>query len=138
VESGIYVFAALVVGAAIVFGQAAYSLVTDLDEGVDVAARNTLDGLLLTFIFVELLGAVRTTIRERRLVSEPSLLVGIIASIKEIVVIAGAGATRDQGFEPFRDAMVEIGVLGLLALVLALAAFMLRLKEREPANVEEG
>lgn len=138
IETVIYAFAAIVLtaGAGILLVQAAYHLVTDLPDGVDGAARNTLEALLLTFIFVELLSAVRVTIRERRLIAEPFLLVGVIASIKEIVVIAGAEDTRGHGFEPFRDAMVEIGVLGVLALVLAFAAFLLRLKEREPAEVE--
>jgi uncharacterized membrane protein (DUF373 family) len=125
------------VGAAFLLGKAAYSLVADLGDGIEAAARGTLDALLLTFIFVELLGAVRATIRQRRLVAEPFLLVGIIAAIKEIVVIAGAEETREHGWEEFRNAMVEIGVLGVLALVLAIAAFFLRLKEREPAEGDE-
>jgi len=57
-------------------------------EGVEEAVKATLDLLLLVFIFVELLGAVRTTIRERKLVAEPFLIIGIIASIKEIVVVS--------------------------------------------------
>jgi hypothetical protein len=36
------------------------------------------------------LGAVRVTVRERRLVAEPFLMVGIIAGIEEIVVVADA------------------------------------------------
>ena len=120
-------------GSALLLGDAAYQLVTSLDEGIDVAAADTLDALLLTFIFVELLSAVRTTIRVRGLVAEPFLLVGIIASIKEIVVIAG---TEDHDGDAFREAMIEIGVLGGLALVLALAAFLLRLKEQHPDEVE--
>ena len=61
-----------------------------VDDGVVAATTETLSILLLVFIFVELLGAVRVIIRERRLVAEPFLLVGIIAAIKEIVVVAGA------------------------------------------------
>jgi len=40
------------------------------------------------FIIVELLSAVRVTVLKRELVAEPFLLVGIIASIKEIVVLS--------------------------------------------------
>ena len=47
-----------------------------------------LDTLLLVFIVVELLSAVRTTLAERQLLAEPFLIVGIIASIKEIVVLS--------------------------------------------------
>jgi uncharacterized membrane protein (DUF373 family) len=135
-ETGIYITIAILLcaGSALLLGEAAYLLVTELSDGVAPAAAEMLDALLLTFIFVELLSAVRTTIRVRGLVAEPFLLVGIIASIKEIVVIAG---TENPTGDAFREAMIEIGVLGGLALVLALAAFLLRLKERAPeeANV---
>ena len=47
-----------------------------------------LDILLLVFIVVELLFAVRSTVEKRELLAEPFLLVGIIASIKEIVVLS--------------------------------------------------
>lgn len=47
-----------------------------------------LDGLLLIFIFVELLYAVRTSLRSHEIVAEPFLIVGILACIKEIVVLS--------------------------------------------------
>ncbi|MET0895538.1 MAG: phosphate-starvation-inducible PsiE family protein [Acidimicrobiia bacterium] len=134
-ETAIYVAIAVILwaGSALLVGQAVYELVDGLDDGIDTAAANALDVLLLTFIFVELLSAVRTTMRRRGLVAEPFLLVGIIASIKEIVVIAG---TEELRGEAFQDSMVELGVLGGLVLVLSLAAFLLRRKEREPEETE--
>ena len=57
-------------------------------DGAGKAALEILDTLLLVFIVVELLFAVRITIAKRELVAEPFLLVGIIASIKEIVVLS--------------------------------------------------
>ena len=134
-ETGIYLVVAVILcaGSALLLGDAAYQLVDGLSDGVDEAAANTLDALLLTFIFVELLSAVRSTIRVRGLVAEPFLLVGIIASIKEIIVIAG---TEEAHGDAFRESMIEIGVLGGLVLVLALAAYLLRVKEREPDEAE--
>ena len=105
--------------------QAVRTFVDHLDDDSVVAATELLSVLLLVFIFVELLSAVRATIRERRLVAEPFLLVGIIASIKEIVVIAGTERAADDG-EAFRESMIEIGVLGGVVLVLAIAALLLR------------
>ena len=58
-----------------------------------------LDGLLLVFILVELFGAVRTTVAERTLVAEPFLVVGIIAPIKEIVVVVAEGRPTRTGDE---------------------------------------
>ncbi|OMB78763.1 MULTISPECIES: phosphate-starvation-inducible PsiE family protein [Mycolicibacterium] len=86
-----------------------------------------LDGLLLVFIFVELLYAVRTSLRSRELVAEPFLIVGILACIKEIVVVSvDAAKLFDKGPE-FARAIVQVGVLGGLVLVLAAAIFVLRL-----------
>jgi uncharacterized membrane protein (DUF373 family) len=101
---------------------------------VVAAATELLSVLLLVFVFVELLGAVRVTMRERRLIAEPFLLVGIIASIKEIVVVAGAERPESEGWREFGEAMIEVGVLALVILVLAISALLLRRKEREPAE----
>jgi uncharacterized membrane protein (DUF373 family) len=133
-ETAIYVVISVILcaGAALLLGEAIYTLFDGLSDSIKTAATDALDVLLLTFIFVELLNAVRTTLRESRLVAEPFLLVGIIAAIKEIVLISGTEDPRGNAFE---ESMIEIGVLGGLALVLALAAFLLRRKEREP---EEG
>jgi uncharacterized membrane protein (DUF373 family) len=85
-----------------------------------------LDGLLLIFIFVELLYAVRACLRSHEIVAEPFLIVGILAAIKEIVVLSVEAATLLEKGPEFSRAVVEIGVLGAVVLVLALAAFVLR------------
>jgi uncharacterized membrane protein (DUF373 family) len=122
----------LVAGAAVVLVDTARTFVEDLGDDVSAAATALLAELLLVFVFVELLGAVRTTLRERQLIAEPFLLVGIIAAIKEIVVVAGAERPADAGFEEFRNSMIEVGVLALVILVLAISALLLRRREREP------
>jgi uncharacterized membrane protein (DUF373 family) len=85
-----------------------------------------LDGLLLIFIFVELPYAVRVCLRSHEIVAEPFLIVGILAGIKEIVVLSVEAATLLEKGPEFSRAVVEIGVLGAVVLVLALAAFVLR------------
>jgi len=96
------------------------------------AALEILDTLLLVFIVVELLFAVRITIAKRELIAEPFLLVGIIASIKEIVVLSVKAADEIGKGSSFSDAMWEVGVLGVLILLLGTTAWLLRRKEREP------
>jgi uncharacterized membrane protein (DUF373 family) len=97
-----------------------------------------LDGLLLIFIFVELLYAVRSCLRSHEIVAEPFLIVGILAGIKEIVVLSVEAATLlDKGPE-FSRAVVEIGVLGGVVLVLALAAFVLRERRRDTVDAGEA
>lgn len=133
VETSIYAVVALslVAGAALLLVSGIAELVSHADDGVEDATTELLSSLLLVFIFVELLAAVRATVRERELVAEPFLIVGIIASIKEIVLI-GAGRPRDDDFESFRNAMVEIGALTGVVVLLAIAALLLRRRQREP------
>ena len=101
------------------------------DDASNVALE-VLDTLLLVFIVVELLFAVRATVSQRELLAEPFLLAGIIASIKEIIVLSvRAAETVGQG-SAFRDQLWEVGVLGVLVLLLGITAFRLRRKEREP------
>ena len=94
-----------------------------------------LDGLLLVFIFVELLYAVRTSLRSRELVAEPFLIVGILACIKEIVVMSVNAAKIVEKGPEFSRTIVEVGVLGGLVLVLALAIYVLRLQRRGAEDV---
>jgi uncharacterized membrane protein (DUF373 family) len=124
----------LVGGALVLLVESVSVFFEHVDDGVVAATTETLSILLIVFIFVELLGAVRVIIRERRLVAEPFLLVGIIAAIKEIVVVAGAEQPTDADFDTFREAMIEIGVLALIVLVLSISALLLRRREREPAE----
>ena len=133
VETSIYAVVALslVAGAGLLLVSGITDLVSHVDDGLEEAATELLSSLLLVFIFVELLGAVRATVRERQLVAEPFLIVGIIASIKEIVLI-GAERPQDEDFETFRNAMVEVGALTGVVVLLAIAALLLRRRQREP------
>ena len=97
-----------------------------------------LDGLLLIFIFVELLYAVRACLRSHEIVAEPFLIVGILAGIKEIVVLSVEAATLLEKGPAFSRAVVEIGVLAGVVLALALAAFVLRERRRDTADVGES
>ena len=78
----------LVVTALVLLVRAAGQLLSIRDTPVQDVTIEVLDTLLLVFIVVELLFAVRATLVKRELVAEPFLLVGIIASIKEIVVLS--------------------------------------------------
>lgn len=136
-ETVVYAGVALALGAGsvVLLGQAIWSFVDHADEDVERAATGMLGTLLLVFVFVELLAAVRTTMRERRLVAEPFLLVGVIATIKELVV-AGTEGGGDHGFAEVRDGILELGGLALVVLLLALAALLLRRREREPEETD--
>jgi uncharacterized membrane protein (DUF373 family) len=149
-EDAVYTVVAvlLVAGAVLLLSGAAKEL-TDLSAGTDVAALAMLDRLLLVFVLVELLYAVRTTLVRREIVAEPFLIVGIIASIKEIILLSVEVANVIEGKETTGKVTASvgefaliIGLLGLLVLVLAGAALILRFKERAPVegarNAEDG
>lgn len=142
VEDVVYALICLVLsgGALALLVKAGYDLATGIgsEAGIKGTVSEILDTLLLVFILVELISAVRTTLVERQLLAEPFLLVGIIATIKEIVIGSLqakelAGKDRDA----FVDVMTEIGVLGGVLLVLAVASYLLRRKEREPEEADD-
>jgi uncharacterized membrane protein (DUF373 family) len=128
----------LVVGSAALIVSQFNTLLRLRDAPAKVVIVDVLDGLLLIFIFVELLYAVRSCLRSHEIVAEPFLIVGILAGIKEIVVLSvEAAALLTKGPE-FARAVVEIGVLGAVVLVLALAAFVLRERRRDTVDAGEG
>ena len=116
-------------------GKTTWGLVTDFSEQ---PILDLLDVLLLVFIVVELLFAVRTTVEKRELVAEPFLVIGVIASIKEIVVLSVEAAGVVGEGAGFSDRITEIAVLGVLVLLLGLTSFLLRRKEREPDEGDSG
>lgn len=103
----------------------------------DTTMLEILDGLLLIFIFVELLYAVRACLRSHEIVAEPFLIVGILAAIKEIVVLSVEAATLLSKGPEFARAVVEIGILAAVVLALAIAAFVLRERRRDTEDPGE-
>lgn len=129
VEDGVYwsIAALLLTGSVVLIIAQVKVLLHLRDSPATQVMLEMLDGLLLVFIFVELLYAVRTSLRSRELVAEPFLIVGILACIKEIVVVSVDAANLLDKGPAFARAIVQVGVLGALVLVLAIAIFVLRL-----------
>ena len=139
-EDAIYVGIAtlLAVSAGVLLLSAARGLTELGDVDASAVVLEVLDRLLLVFIVVELLFAVRVILGKREVVAEPFLVVGIIASIKEIIVLSVKAADYVGKGEKFNDAMMEVAILGGLVLVLSVSAILLRLKERSPQEGDEG
>jgi uncharacterized membrane protein (DUF373 family) len=111
------------------------SSIATIEEAEWQGRQGQTDGLLLVFIFVELLYAVRSCLRSHEIVAEPFLIVGILAGIKEIVVLSVEAATLLDKGPNFSRAFVEVGVSGGVVLVLApLAAFVLRERRRDTVD----
>ena len=92
-----------------------------------------LDQLLVVLMLVEILHTVRISIRSHILVTEPFLVVGLIASIRRMLVITLEAATLTKGgawstevVSIFRANMTELGLLGVLILILVFSITLLR------------
>lgn len=120
------------------FGSAAYTFFTSLGEGS--FASNILalmDQMLLVFIVTELIHTVRAVIAENVLMTEPFLIVGIVAAIRRLIVIS-AEAQDQVGTAEFADVMVEMGVLIGVVVGLGGTIFLLRHTTRtEPRPAHE-
>lgn len=118
---------ALVIGGIILFGVVVYDFVHDLGK-VAVLGRvlGLLSGLLLVFIFTELISTIRVVIARRSVEVEPFLIVGIVAAIRRLIVVS-AEAENLLGTPRFRDVMLEIGVLAGAVLVLGATVLLLRI-----------
>jgi hypothetical protein len=92
-----------------------------------------LDQLLVVLMMVEIMHTVRISIHSHVLVTEPFLVVGLIASIRRMLVITleaasltKGGAWSADGASIFRGSMMELGLLGLVILILVFSITLLR------------
>ena len=136
-EDALYIVIAalLVAGAAVIAFRGGYQLTKLGDEGTETVVLSLLNDVLLTFIFVELLFAVRSTLVRHEIVVQPFLRVGILVGIKEVVLLAPKAQQQYIELGPeFARTMVEIGIIGGIVLLFSVAILVLRLAERRPAG----
>ena len=84
-------------------------------------------------MLVEILHTVRISIRAQEILIEPFLIVGLIASVRRVLVITmQAAKLTEEGHGSadtllaFRNSMLELGLLGILVLVFVLSIYLLR------------
>ena len=133
------VAAALALIGALYLGYTIYDFVTHAFDGGDLSILviELLGGLLLVFIFTEIIHTIRAVIDEKILVAEPFLIVGIVAAIRRMVVLS-AEAKDLLGKPTFGDAMLELGILMVMVLLLGLTVFLLRrTSSSEPVSEHE-
>ena len=104
---------------------------------------HVLDQLLLILMLVELLHTVRISVRSQALMTEPFLIVGLIATIRRMLVITlnAANLTNatnwtNDGQAKLRASMFELGLLGVTVIVLVISIHILR-KSKSPEEEEE-
>ncbi|WP_293903895.1 phosphate-starvation-inducible PsiE family protein [Phenylobacterium sp.] len=116
-----------------------------LARGETGALVLAVDRLLFVLMVVEVMHTVRVSFRSGRLVCEPFLIVGLIASIRRVLVIT---LETSQAHEPGKwsldaqallgSTMLELTVLGGLILVMVISIYLLRRSDREQAETSSA
>jgi hypothetical protein len=102
-----------------------------------------LDQLLFVLVLVEILHTVRISVRAQEILIEPFLIVGLIASIRRVLVITMQAAKLTQeghaaaDISAFHNSMIELTLMGILVLVFVLSIFLLRRSSAGKKLVEE-
>ena len=128
----------LAVSAILGLGGTAMLLLRSLQGNADTDSLViAIDRLLFVLMVVEILHTVRVSFRSGTLVAEPFLIVGLIASIRRVLVITLESSQANQygKWTPESQAllhstMLELLVLGGLILVMVLSIYLLRRSQR--------
>jgi uncharacterized membrane protein (DUF373 family) len=128
----------LVVAAVMGIGSAAMSMWAVWRNGVDGPSLVlAIDRLLFVLMIVEVLNTVRVSFRAGKLAAEPFLIVGLIASIRRVLVItleSSQVAAKPGEWTPHIEAQLfshlqELVVLGGLILVMVVSIWLIRQSE---------
>jgi uncharacterized membrane protein (DUF373 family) len=130
---------ALALAGFVLFVHLVYRFVYDLavrHHGLPETLLESVDELLLVFIFAELLHTVRVVLAMDVLRTEPFLMIGIVAAIRRFLV-ASAEAPEVVGGPKFNDLMLELGILMGAVLALGFTIWLLRFGQRQPEELDE-
>jgi hypothetical protein len=114
-----------------------------IHSSIATSTLGVLNELLVVLMLIEILHTVRISIRSHILViTEPFLIVGLIACIRRVLVVTLEAATLTKGgawanesaMSVFRGSLMELGLLGFLILVLVYCITLLR---RHPLNPKD-
>ncbi len=128
---GVALFLLVTVG--VLFVSVGEIMLAVFEEGPLQTALAVLDRVLLISIFVELLNTIAVFVREREIVAEPFLLIGLIAVVRRIL-LATAEAEQALGTPEFSNLVLELAVLTALVISLAAALYFTRRAERRDRN----
>ena len=132
----------LAVAAILGMGGTAILLLHSLQVSADADSLViAIDRLLFVLMVVEILHTVRVSFRSGTLVAEPFLVVGLIASIRRVLVItlessrgSPGGALAAERQAAFQTSMIELGVLAGLIIVMVTSICLLRLVGRRSSE----
>jgi uncharacterized membrane protein (DUF373 family) len=95
-----------------------------VDTGVTV-----LDRILLLLIIAELAYTLRFVLRTHKIAVEPFLFIGLIAVVRRILIVTAQFERLPSTGRLLTNFLLELGLLGFLALALAIAVRLIRRPE---------
>jgi uncharacterized membrane protein (DUF373 family) len=130
IEEALYIVIALVLLAAAVFiivGSIS-SLITAIrrHESAVNAGILLLDRILLMLIVAELLHTLRFVVLRGTIIVEPFLFVGLIAVVRRVLIVTAQLESNAPTARALTNQLLQLGLLGFLALALAVAIFLVR------------
>ncbi len=128
-------------GAFLALGSATVVLIRGLQDWTQTdAILLIIDRLLFVLLLIEILHTIRASIRTGELTCEPFLVVGLIASIRRVLVITLESSQANQPgkwtpdtADQLHATMQELVVLGGLILVMVISIYILRYSNRYTA-----
>jgi uncharacterized membrane protein (DUF373 family) len=128
-EELLYVAVGLLLAAAavLVLVGTVHELVHGISSGAGAVttAVDVLDRILLTLIIAELVYTLRFVLRTHEIAVEPFLVIGLIAVVRRILIVTAQFEGATVGRE-LTNLLLELGLLGFLALALAIALWLVR------------
>lgn len=85
-----------------------------------------LDRILLMLIVAELMHTLRFVVLRGKIVVEPFLFVGLIAVVRRVLIVTAELERQAPGGRALTNQLLELGLLGFLALALAVAIYLVR------------
>lgn len=138
IEEGVYVIVGLLllVAAILVLAGTVSGLIAAASDHRDAVTTGVtvLDHILLALIVAELLHTLRYVVLRGEIVAQPFLFIGLIAVVRRILVLTAQFERQPLSGRALTNELLELAVLGLLALALALAIYLVR---RSTGSVEE-
>lgn len=85
-----------------------------------------LDQILLVLLILELLYTVQVSFREHSLVTEPFLIIALIATVRKLLVLTAQIPQSDLSNDAFHRTIVELSLLSGMVVVLVVSLILLR------------
>jgi hypothetical protein len=132
-EAILYVAVAILLAAAAVL--VLVGTVHELEHAVSISAGavdtavTVLDRILLLLIIAELAYTLRFVLRTHKIAVEPFLFIGLIAVVRRILIVTAQFERLPSGGRILTNFLLELGLLGFLALALAIAVRLIRRPE---------